>query len=407
LLIGVLAFAVAARADNPTDHRRIAHEIDTYKSELQVISNARALIWDSLSSSDTAKASEAIRYLDQRFSSGNVVALLPLERILLSYWVADFERILDPSWWDQPFGSVKARGDDFLRMWPYFTPMPSEDIVAPLGDRMRTDLLRKSSDSGANLYKRLQASPVSNEEKAFLELLFLHLTRDSRSEKFEEINGLSEDFLKRYPDSKLSIVVRRYIQMRYRASPWGWGFEIGLGALAPHGNLADVVKRTGAFDLGVDISHKRVMTFWRGALGFANGTKTAVDQNGIYNEGTKINLMTADAMLGYAVLDNHRVRLAPFVGLSLVSVSEPRPEKDDAPDLKFHKTGLGYGVNLDLMLVEKENANSPIPSAVDAFIRVHLQRTDINSSNDAFDGGVNQISVALGATWRKVRRVIE
>lgn len=126
---------------------------------------------------------------------------------------------------------------------------------------------------------------------------------------------------------------------------FGYALHAGFGSGIFTGSLGDHFTPTFNFIFGFDFGYKNLLLYLNGTLA---GDHVKMDYTGdiIWNEDQRTHVAIIDASVGYALLDNARIKLSPFAGLGITEISGDNKDNDD-DDLRMVDYNRIFGINAD------------------------------------------------------------
>lgn len=156
--------------------------------------------------------------------------------------------------------------------------------------------------------------------------------------------------------------------------PWGAGFHLGLGAMAPTGSLGDEFKGCAVFNGGLDLEYNRARlkidaTYSQPSFKNANPYSLHDEQGrDLQLNGTSsVTSVGASVQLGYTAWHNGKVSVTPSVGVNFNRLNwnmneitwksddqgEERPMIDRVSNVHENSTGWTASVDIDIKLSSK------------------------------------------------------
>lgn len=258
------------------------------------------------------------------------------ERTLLRFWQGHYPELLDEAiaW--------ECRHDMFGMVAPWFC---CSGMQFSPDDSLGQHLLPFMNARRDHLLAGAEASNRTREEKDFLALHLRYVLADFDLEHFdtEDMQRRTAKYLADYPDSPRARYVSTVLDYRY--APWGMGVggHLYTGTSIFQGNIATYLNSACFIGVDLEIGYGRLML----KSGFGGGIGRPIKNPFTYNEldydtDTKVSMSDGEALLGYALVDSKRIRLAPFGGVSECGVRA----KDDNGAMTYH--GRQAGIDFDL-----------------------------------------------------------
>lgn len=285
-----------------------------------------AQIEDEIQQSKTEKIAKGRAYLLEKFLDRDYDKVKEIKDYLMTleddnyiaFWPSELYHILQ---WTKEYGELTS----LLRRMDsaYFSPDNTKKKVLPEYDDLYKQLYLRGLEDKHLLQFSLQEADLTSEDRAFLTMfldwLFVekhYLVRDTqKDENQRRVNEMATRFLSDYPNSDYEYFVRHAIRKQYVENDWGWGVGIDLCGGFLTGTLKEKFKPLFGFGISADVLYKKFLL----NLGYdVVISKTKIDQaysGGIYPAGSVDNVMNFYADLGYRVVDNRAISVAPFVGI--------------------------------------------------------------------------------------------
>lgn len=110
-----------------------------------------------------------------------------------------------------------------------------------------------------------------------------------------------------------------------------------------------------AFGVGLDLEYKELSLFTRiTALGGETTEEISNRQGMVWEKGKPANTFHGELSLGYALLDNEKFKISPFVGVGVSEINAPEDDLKENPDLEHLALGsdvaYSFGANMDFKL---------------------------------------------------------
>ena len=290
ILLIVVLFAAAF-----SSFAQIEDEIQQSKTEK--IAKGRDYLLEKFLDRDYDKVKEIKDYL-MEMDDDNYVALTPFEQWHILQWTKEYDALIE----------ILRHSDS-----AYFASY--EKKVFPEKDDLMRRLYYRSAEDEHLLRFSLQEAQLPAEDNAFLTLFLDWLVRSENNDNQKNWNDEADKFLADYPNSEYEWFVRHWIRRRYVENDWGWGAGIDLCGGFLTGSLKEKFKPIFGLGISFDVLYKKYLL----NLGYdIIISDTKIDQpysGGIYPAGSRDNVMNFYADLGYRIVDNRAISLAPFVGI--------------------------------------------------------------------------------------------
>ena len=288
---------------------------------------AFAQIEDEIQQSKTEKISKGRAYLLEKFLDRDYDKVKEIKDYLMTLeddyyialWPSELYHILQ---WTKEYGELTS----LLRSMDsaYFSiPDYTKKKVLPEYDDLYKQLYLRGLEDKHLLQFGLQEADLTSEDRAFLTMfldwLFVekhYLVRDTQNDENQRrVNEMATQFLSNYPNSDYEYFVRHAIRKQYVENDWGWGMGLDVCGGFLTGSLKDKFLPIFGLGISIDVLYKKFLL----NLGYdIIISDTKIDQpysGGIYPAGSRDNVMNFYADLGYRVVDNRAISVAPFVGI--------------------------------------------------------------------------------------------
>lgn len=321
-----------------------------------------------------------------------VIPLWPSEQILISFWTKNYQYITIH------YNDIEQMLNDNY-----------ENKVVPPRDMMYNKLKEISTGAYDSLNADVDTADLNAKDRHFLQLLLRYLlTKDGNSEFSQEmLNKEADDYLAQFPNTEHSRFIRIYIRYVIEESKWGFGMDVGSGYGILNGGLGDHFENNVPVVFGGDISYEKYLLYLRVYVGIGR-TSQAFSYDGEWKNNLDVNIEVPELSLGYAMIDNHRFKLAPFAGLGFMKISPPEKEKEkDGNDVSLGRTtGYIFGLNVDYKL--KHKAKGIFSSHENSYwlirFRTGYMIPNMDREDDRFDGGMTFFTVTIGGFSHPLKR---
>lgn len=303
ILLIVVLFATAF-----SSFAQIEDEIQQSKKEK--IAKGRAYLLEKFIERDYDKVKEIKDYL-MTLEDDYYIALWPSELCHILQWTKEYGEL-----------TSLLRGMDSA----YFSASDHakyNNKVLPEYDDLYKQLYLRGLEDKHLLQFGLQEADLNSEDRALLTMLLdwmfvkkHYLVRDIQNDPDQgRVNEMATRFLSDYPNSDYEWFVRNVIRKQYVENDWGWGIGLDICGGFLTGSLKDKFLPIFGFGISMDVLYKKFLL----NLGYdIIISDTKIDQpysGGIYPAGSRDNVMNFYADLGYRIVDNRAISLAPFVGI--------------------------------------------------------------------------------------------
>ena len=185
--------------------------------------------------------------------------------------------------------------------------------------------------------------------------------------------------LANYPDEKIP---------EFETRNFGYALHAGFGSGFFTGSLGKHFTSPFNFQYGFDFAFKRSILFLNGTLAW--GKAKSDFQN--WDKGQQVTTAILNFSFGYALIDNTKIKLSPFVGWGVIELAGENKE-DKENGLRITDHNLIFGINADYKLFTRlkliPNAYSGIKEKVETSIRARLYITRANYYEDLNGYSIN------------------
>ncbi len=366
----------AQEVQTPDSLSRIEREILAHpETDISVLGKSRAALVEAIQAGDTARARSVVTFLDRRFDTSRVVTLYPGEKLLLAYWLREY---------DQVFAFVEGGEADVER--------PVQKIY-PQNDLMFDKLLVESDRARPQLMENLTTSGMASDQTDFLALLFDDImgakddSEESRAEFQELMNKRADEYLAEHKDSRYNAYVRDNIRYVIARSDWGWGYEIGAGYLALPANLNEHMRDFGVLTLALEGAYQQWYGCVRMDIGAANHLKKGFSYEGEWKDGLQVMHIGALLAGGQKISLGNNFTVTPTVGIGVLNFSPPEEVRNqEGNDVSLTVAAFALGANFDIPLGGEQG--SP-------FLRLNVGHRVALTNNAIARGGYTFITLGI------------
>lgn len=385
-------------AVSPAQDKDLEKEIMQYsESKVDLISKGRRLLTDKFLEGDIAKVLEVKNYLINEVEDGYYTALYPTELFMISYWTGEY---------DQLANSIVSLDKEKLARY--------NRTIAPPRDMLYVKLIERSWENLEMLENKILVSPLETVQKDFL---LLHLNYMVSGDPLmvmsqEEVNQMAELYMETHPSSPYVDYIRNNIRYHFVPNDWGLGMELFTGYGMLTGELSNQYSNTVLVGFDFEIEYKKLTLFLRGYVGIGKLKKDREFSTGIWEKGSSSNIGIPEASIGYAILENSKIKLSPFVGIGGFEVTAPQPDIDKFPELddaEIFSTAYTFGINANFKLGWDTAAHlmySVPPDKSYWFFRVRYGYTLPQINQVGHNGNFHHITIGLGGIHRGLKREI-
>lgn len=304
------------------------------------LGKARAALFTALQAGDIPTARKTLQYIDERFDTAFVAPLYPGERLLTSYFVAEYQAIFQ----------MTTSGEDQLSL--------RYGKTTPMADHLFARMRDLALQNRRGLVESIRSSGQSREERDFLLLLLRDIlaphgdNTELNTSTQDSINVQADDFLADYPASPFIPFVRRQIRFVVRPSPWGFGYNFGIGYLA-------VPSRMRAFGDYVDLAFGAEGAYFdwyaelRLDIGAGHKTSAPFEYKGTWPKDMMAYPVGGVISAGRMFALSSLFRVTPFLSIGGLDFSSSQEERDMGRDFSMGVWYWGPGGHLDLIMGEE------------------------------------------------------
>jgi hypothetical protein len=176
-------------------------------------------------------------------------------------------------------------------------------------------------------------------------------------EKFnlETDDGLNMDVIM-FWEQKLSKQLEKLPDRKipeFEVQNFGYGMHAGIGLGAFTGSLGGHFKPSFNFLFGFDFAFKNSTIFMNGTLAW-NRVRTNYFSEVNWHAGRPAYIAIVDFSYGYALINNHNLKLSPFVGLGITEFSDQTGE-NTLNKIRMADHSVIFGLNVDYKLRTRIN----------------------------------------------------
>lgn len=373
----------------------VEQEIRNYQeSKSQLISKGRRLLMDKFLEGDLEKVKEVKDYLLREVENEDYVALYPGEKWMIMYWTGEYERLQE---------SILGFNQDSIANYQRKI-FPEQDLLYP-------KLIERSWEELIMLEYNIDRSELDQQAKDFL---LLHLNFMVSGEPLnqlsqEEVNTMADLYLKAHPGSPYETHIRNNIRYKFAPSKWGLAFEFFTGYGMFTGELSEMFNNQGVMGVSFDVEYQKFTLYLRNYISFGK-TKQDQEKNGVvWTKGSQANTFLPEASIGYAVVDNDKLKLSPFAGIGGASISPVTVDVEENPELEDLEIGFSpaytIGVNMNLKLGWNTSMLTFRPDKSYWFVRLRYGYTMPQfNDNPLYNGNIHQLTIGLGGMYRGMKR---
>lgn len=324
----------------------IANSIRNYEpSKSDLISRGRNLLLDSYISGDLDKVKEAYLYLNTKLADENYAVFNAFEQVYLGALTENYTMSLK----------------EILRLDSVSNTTSKQRIepVLPANDQLSRKLSDNSFIYLPKMYKKINESSLSNEDKSLLTLVLNdifdnagHKSRqDENNPQQDTINKKATEFLTLFPNTKYEHFVRNSVRFVYKKSDWGFGMDFSIG-YANAGFKSRDINDGFLFGFGWDFHYKKLAAYTRVNL-VINTIKHDFyfTPSVVLPAGSSILNGGPELSFGYEAFDSKSFNLIPFAGIGAILVDPNQNEQNSNPiykNLELASFSYHVGINCDI-----------------------------------------------------------
>jgi hypothetical protein len=392
----ILFFSLITVAFSQTDTlKSLEREIlSTDDTDAELLAKSRRSILTALQNGDIAKAREIFQFTKVRFDPRRVTVWWDRERLLMLYWLGDFESAL-----------AEIRNPDTFGERRY------SNTITPPDDLFFHDLKELSRTKISELRQSLRSGNLRSDEIDFLHLFLDFITgrsadsREDSDRQQKQLNAAADEFLKDHGDSPYAAFVRNHIRYVIVTSPYGYGFSFGLGQSSPTGDATSLFGNAFAFAMEFDAAYNAFAAYAHLSVGAGSKTNRAFTYDGNWVKGLPINITAGDLSVGYAVYDFNGFRIVPTVGIGGYDFSPPETERTKpGNDVSMSVFASVLSLHIDVPVSASETPLVGFQEQAHWMIRAGISHYFSHSSNPLQHGGLFLFTLSFGGFGRPMER---
>ncbi len=331
----ILQYNLHSQQDSISIEKRI---MEGPESEQLIIMRTRSFIFNNLKIGNITEAFEAYNYALNKFESEKVKPFKMMEKYLLCFWFGEYDLIYEA---DVKGTIIEPGFRDFY--FENFLNYYLLNQLSSLYDIMSVELRLLSNRNRTDIIKRIDSLVFDDEKHDYLILFFDRFTFDATDSVMaykqmkdyleNELTPRAEKFLAKYKDSQFENFVRQNFRFVYALNDWGYGFQLGLGALIPRGTIKEYFNTEATFDLGFNLSWKKLLF----DVGFGIGIPVRAKKPFIYDgenwvTGIKYNYYNFNLNTGFVAIENELFKISPHLGIGVINISVSEADKKKIED---------------------------------------------------------------------------
>ena len=317
-----------------------------------------------------------------------------IENITISYFTKEYSDIL-----------VLSRKEMFLNTNKNQVSGDRIDFSNMPGYKKLFNLVR--ADSTNVLLQVQKAEDLSIEQRDFLQLFFTHkfLSTTSFYNRTNDdlLNTAAKNFLTKYPETLYSRYIKE--QMLFITKPNGNGsnYEFFSGTALFDNKLQQHFATPVVVGVGIGFTYAKFTLDFKVLAAVSGKLKQDIPINHVtWNKKERYTFAALHINLGYPVLDNKKIKLLPFIGVSGSEISPGDKIKKAKPELeKFtYKLRLtpSAGMQLDYKLKQENfGINSLLKSETVLRFRYSFTSNQFKAKHPEIMGNVQSISLGIAS----------
>ena len=378
--------------------------MESKESDQMIIMRTRNFIYNKLKTGNITDVANAFNYALRNYESEKVKPFWLDEKFLLSYWVGDYNLVYKADSLDNDFKSQ-------VDYWGY----PNRDILFPQKDELTVELGIMTNKNKTNLAENVDSLVSDNEKHDFLILFLDWLTfsatdsemtyQEQRDYLVNDLTPRAEKFLETYKDSQFAPFVRKYFRYVYVLNNFGYGLQIGLGALMPQGEASNYLNTEYTLVMDFNLNWKRALFDFGVDMGVPRTLKKPFEYEGkFWNTDIKHNYYAFYLSAGYVAKETDFIKIIPHLGIGGINVSVCEEDKDKAgDDFSMTQAIVQYGITCDLKLGGSYFTFEPSTYSYSG-ISFSLNYNQFLGSNPVMTGGMLQLRITYTLFTREIVR---
>ncbi|MHB1049460.1 MAG: hypothetical protein ACYC09_05205 [Bacteroidota bacterium] len=392
----VLFFSLFTAAFSQDDtlknlERQILSSEDT---DAELLAKSRRSVLSAIQNGDIAKAREVFQFTQVRFDPRRVTVWWDRERLLIFYWLGEFESAL-----------AEIRNPDTFGERRY------SNTITPPDDLFFYDLKELTHAKKSVLRQSIRSGVLRSDEADFLYLFLDFITgkrtdsREDSERQQNQLNAAADEFLKDHGDSPYAAFVRNHIRYVIVTSPYGYGFSVGLGQSSPTGDATSLFGNAFALAMEFDAAYNAFAAYAHLSLGAGSKTNRAFTYDGNWIKGLPINITAGDLSVGYAVYDFNGFRIVPTVGIGGYDFTPPETERTKpGNDVSMSVFASVLTLHIDVPVTASESPLVGYQEQSYWMIRAGISHYFSHSSSSLQQGGLFLFTLSFGGFGRPLER---
>lgn len=387
---------VCMGASNTYAQESVKNEILNYKDTVAtMITNGRKLMTEKVLRGDVAKVKQIKDYLEANVANNEYMIFYPSEYQLILYRTMEYNRLL----------YMISHEDSVLKS--------AKRQVRPETDLLYRKVYNTSYDMKQELRYQVTSSTLPEADKDFLllNLEYTLLKMNGGMAKKDTLNKKADAYLAKYPGNSHEAYVKKNMRNEYTTSPWGIGFEFFSGYGRFTGNVANSYSGMVPVGVAFDIQYRSFVLYLRDFIGIGKTKQDIPYSAGIWPRHSQANTYLPEASIGYVVMEDKRLKIAPFAGISSTAISSTTHDEKIQPALE--DAGLGFSMTYTVGLNAEFNLGSPKGNTAASakeknnwFVRVRyaFNMPRFEQTNPGFSGNLHYITVGIGGFASAARK---
>ncbi|MFC6860249.1 hypothetical protein [Zunongwangia atlantica] len=185
---------------------------------------------------------------------------------------------------------------------------------------------------------------------------------------------------------------------KYEKANFGMGMHVGAAYSFRNESIKEHFDNSIGFNFGFDFSYKSSILYINMIISGGN-VDQAYSGRTYWEEDLDYTLALLDFSYGYAIVDNPKLKIAPFAGLAITEFSEDDYDGDES-DLIITDYNFLFGVNLDYKIRKRVNMVPSVFLSKREITETAIRSRLFVSRNDFHDDlSGYSINLSLGISW--------
>lgn len=311
-------------------------------SKVEIIERGRNLLLEALLDDDLTKANRYFNYLENNVSNEHYAAFSPYEKLLLATYLGHYNIALKEI--------IKT---DSIQQIP---PFDRKYAIVPNDRQFEQKLGEKFYGYKPLALDEIRNSTLPDEEKSVLiytiEDVYLYSDARGDDKMFQklknELNRKCENFFAKYPNSKYTNYLRTNLYKEEGEYSWGYGIDFLFGYGMVTDDLQNYLSNGAIASMGFSLFYKKALfSFQFESISSQTRQDMVFSDGTVWNAKSKAGLYNSRFNLGYRILDNNRISIAPNAGIGWSSFDPVDKDKKAYPELEnVRLSSFAYNVGL-------------------------------------------------------------